>query len=76
MGKMTYRDIPVLRSAGFEASPSGWTWSKKDKDGNLWVVSEDEDTSNMLSFSMVSGPSCRMTRERFDQLFLRVPTNA
>lgn len=67
--KMTYRDIPVLRSAGFEVSVSGWSWSKKDKDGNLWVVTEDEYDNNKLSFSMVGGPSVRMTRERFDELF-------
>lgn len=71
MSKMSYRDIPVLRSAGFVCSESGWTWSKKDNNGNLWIVSEDEDDSNKLSFSMVGGPSVRMTRERFDELFVR-----
>lgn len=76
MSKMTYRDIPVLRSAGFEASSSGWSWSKKDKDGNLWVVHEDELDNNKLSFSMVGGPSIRMTRERFDELFVRGIRNA
>jgi hypothetical protein len=74
MSKMTYRDIPVLRSAGFEVGPSGWTWSKKDMDGNLWIVSEDEEDTNKLSFTMVGGPSVRLTRQRFDELFVKART--
>ncbi len=69
MANMTYRDIPVLRSAGFECSSTGNTWYKKDKDGNLWQVSEGEDMSALLSWTMIPGPSRRMSREMFEELF-------
>lgn len=72
MSSMTYRDIPVVRSAGFVAAPGGWSWSKKDKDGNVWIVTESDDpNSSVLQFSMVGGPAVRMSREKFDQLFVR-----
>lgn len=69
MSNMTYRDIPVIRSAGFTPSASGYTWFGTDIHGNEWQVSEDEDTSNLLMFRRLYGPSTRMTRETFESLF-------
>jgi hypothetical protein len=66
---MTYRDIPILRSTGWKSSVSGYSWFGTDKDGNEWQASDDEDTSNLLTFRMLHGPSMRMDREKFSELF-------
>lgn len=69
MANMTYRDVPVVRAAAHDISSSGYTWYLRDKDGQQWSVSEDEDESNLLTFRLASA-SIRMSREKFDELFV------
>lgn len=66
MSNMTYRDIPVLRSAGFEVE--GGSWFARDKDGELWQVMED-DQSAALIFLKRPEATVRMSRHKFDELF-------
>jgi len=61
MSNMTYRDIPVLRSYGFEYSSFGDSWYKTGKDGVLYQV---VDATTLLSFN-----GQHMSREKFDALF-------
>lgn len=64
---MTYRDIPVLRSKGFEAGASGHTWFGKDKDGNEWQATDREN--GMLVFRGPDGTFVPMTEETFHNTF-------
>lgn len=61
MANMTYRDIPVLRSYGFEYSPYGDAWYKKGNDGVEYQV---VDATTLLTFN-----GKHMSRESFDELF-------
>ncbi len=67
MSNLTYRDIPVLRSAGFEVSSSGASWFGTDNTGAEWQAVEDDDTG-LITFSNRSC-SMPMTRDRFQELF-------
>lgn len=69
MAKMTYRDVPVVRAAGFQSSWSGLGWFGKDLAGADWYVDEDLDTG-LLMFDNTRDSSRTMDREEFDQIFL------
>lgn len=70
MSTMTYRDIPVLRSAGFVAGEWGQAWYKRDKNGTDWIVYEDEQSANLIwNTRPVILPSHTMTRAQFQELF-------
>lgn len=71
MANMTYHDLPVLRSNGWEISGSGASWFKRDNQGRLWQASDFDDSSNLLTFRVISEvtPHNRMTREKFEELF-------
>lgn len=69
MANLTYRDIPLLQSAGFQAE--GSSWFKRDHHGRMWQATELEDDSNLLSWRIVEGYGVwRMSRELFEELFV------
>ena len=67
---MTYRDIPVLRSAGFECGFSGYSWFGYDKIGRQWVVEEEEDNGYLRFYNHhCTAGSQRFSRDEFSEVF-------
>ena len=52
---LTYRDIPLLHSAGFRGEGL-WSWFGKDRHEQTWQVQEAEDNS-LLQFRQVGHKS-------------------
>lgn len=67
---LTVSDLPVLRSAGFEAGRSGTTWFRKDKAGGEWQVflPDDEDVRSLM-FCKARTTGRPMKRDEFEELF-------
>lgn len=68
MRVLSYRDVPLLRSAGFKAGFSGHSWFGRDKAGDVWQAVE-ETAQPQLVFISPSRESLMLTREDFDQMF-------
>jgi hypothetical protein len=68
MSIMTALDIPVVRSAGFQAGFSGHSWHGMAKDGTPWQAIEEEITGN-LHFATPGQAKRPMDRAEFAELF-------
>lgn len=69
---LTQHDIPLLRSAGFEAGFSGTTWFGSDLVEEVWQVVLLDDGNlefrpSITDYSFGSGKP--MTREEFEYMF-------
>lgn len=71
MANLNYRDIPLLRGAGFEVGPLAVSWFGRDKYGQQWQVWEEEDTG-MLMFDQMG--TRLMSHEEFVDLFKSTET--
>lgn len=71
MKPMDQYDLPILMAAGFEAGFSGYSWFKKDRNGNEWQAYLDE--KSVLSFRSNDGkhwgPSGPLGHADFERLF-------
>jgi hypothetical protein len=67
LSNLTYRDLPVLRAAGFEPSWSGFSWFGTDITGQQWQAEEDQDTGILMFHN--SKETLMLTRDKFSELF-------
>lgn len=70
MSIMTALDIPVVRSAGFQAGFSGHSWHGQAKDGTPWQAVED-DVTGKLTFITPGQAARELNRAEFSELFER-----
>ena len=68
---LTYRDIPLLHSAGFRGEGL-WSWFGEDRWGQKWQAVESQD-NDLLDFRTIGeGPSGSwrsMNRQQLEELF-------
>jgi hypothetical protein len=74
MSLLTYRDIPLLRAAGFVPGEWGHSYFGKDKHGTEWQVALD-DYEDSLWFTSHGRHTTKFTRSQFENNFMKDKTS-